>query len=146
MGAGGLRNVECPCDVLQVVTLNVRWCYCKGMRFCLSPATSVLNCTLRGYMLTGTPRGDLGLRGLPGGPHILHVFFRGPQAGNYSEVSHHLRPQEHVASPAGVCGVCLFPLRDARSGSCLQVPVGLARGFRGHASFHSTRLSRYCSF
>lgn len=73
------------------------------------------------------------------------MSFRGPRAGNYSEVSHRLRPQEHVASPAGVCGVCLFPLRDGCSGSCLQVPMGLAWGFRGHASFRSARLSQYCS-
>lgn len=74
------------------------------------------------------------LRGCPGGPPHTARVLPGLQARNRSEGSHHLRPQEHVASPAGVCGhvlvpaqrlaLCVLPAGARASGLFPRCPTG----------------------
>lgn len=80
------------------------------------------------------------VRGLPGGPPVLHVSLGGCGLGT-CRGSHHLRPQEHVALLVSRVWPCACSCPEIGALFCLQVPMGLAGGLPRPPPFHSARLS-----
>lgn len=118
---GGLGDGALPGDMLQVVTSMLRG---------VTARTRALACP-QPPLPPESHSAWAPVRGLSGGPPVLHMSFGGCGPGTCG-VSHRLRPQEHVTLLAGVVWpcACSCPEIGARCSAC-RCPWVWLGGFHG---------------
>lgn len=130
---GGLGDVL-PGDKLQLVTLTSCGVTARTRAFaCLQPP-----------LPPESHSAWVRVRGLPGGPPVLHVSLGGCGLGTYGG-SHHLRPQKRVAWLVRMVWPCAPSCRDR----CSVLPAGAhgsGWGASTAAPFPQRPTVRCCSF